>query len=98
FGEYRWLWSEYAVGMNVALWFIVAYAVVPWAIARRSDWRGMMPFFLGLAVPLYCQFNYVLWKEFNNSQDARFIYPALVCFVVWFGRMNAMFKSRGNIA
>lgn len=97
FGEYSWPWPHVASIMSHLVLALAIYSVLPWFYATRSEWRGMMPFALGLAVPLvfHLVFN---WLTLNMpSQDARYVYPALVCFVVLFGRSHLFYQRRGNV-
>ncbi len=94
YGGYEWPWPHMAMVLNATALLIVLYALLPWLIAKRAEWRGMMPFAAGLVIPIAVLIFYATQRNFNSSREARYIYPALICFAVFFGRANSLYKAR----
>lgn len=94
FGEYTWPSLELASMLNLFLTAILFYSLLPWLFVARAQWRGMLPYIVNLVIPLI----FLLWFSFRMpafcAQDARFIYPSLVCFVVLFGKAQEMYRER----
>lgn len=94
FGEYPWAMPQLATGLDILLFAIGCYTFLPWLFAKAEEWKGMLPIVAGTFIPLAFLVTYAAWKHAMPNQDARLIYPALPCFVAWFGRSHAFFKAR----
>ncbi len=55
----------------------------------------MLPFMLGIMVPMGFLFFYSVICASNSSQESRYVYPMLVCLVILFGRGQAVLQARG---
>lgn len=97
YGEYVWFWPNVAMVLNGLLLVMVLYTFLPWLSARRNEWRGLLPLALGLLLPVIFLIIFMAWKHAPPNQDARLIYPALVCFIAWFGRSLSLAFERGAL-
>ncbi len=98
FGEYSdWQWPGLATLLDILLTALIALTFLPWLVARREEWKGMMPFIAGLAIPILFVIVFSVWKQAPQNHDARLIYPALPCLAIWFGRSQVLYKSRGTL-
>lgn len=85
YGENGWQHWQMARALNVLVLAIVLYAFLPFLFVRRREWRGLRPYALGLIIPIIYLLIFTWWKHSLQNHDARHIYGALPCFVIWFG-------------
>lgn len=94
FGEYTWPSPQLAVVMHCFLMAIIAYALVPWLFVHRVQCMGMLPHVTNLMIPLFFILYYSYGVRVFASHDARYVYPALVSFIVFYGRAQQLYKGR----
>ena len=97
YGEYIWPSPELAKLLNFLLMTIILYALLPWVSARRSNWSHMMPYALNGIIGLMYLIHFCAIGHGGPYQDARYIYPSLMCFVIFFGKSYEMQKARGEV-
>lgn len=97
FGEYTWPWPFLGNALNIILVGIVIYLILPWFISTRAQRTGILPYVIGLVVPLTAHIIFIMVTWNIPSQDVRYIYPSLVCFIVFFGKSQGMYKERGAL-
>lgn len=95
FGEYVWTSPDIAVAMGCFLVAIFWYALLPWLFVNRAQWQGLLPYALNLLCSLGFLVYFLRLTNTLAAQDARYIYPALICFVVFFGKSHAIYTQRG---
>lgn len=93
FGEYEWPSPNISVVFNYLSVIIFWYAMLPWLFAKRHEWSNMLPLVLCLFFSLSSTIYFSLCVKNWASQDARYIYGALVCFVLFFAKSQAMCKK-----
>ncbi len=86
FEEYKWSWPSLAIYLNYLCLGVISCAVLLCFTIRRIDFKGMLPFVLGVAVPLLFLIFYVIRKNSITSQDARYVYPIIISFAALFDR------------
>jgi len=94
FGEYGWTSPKIAIAMNCCVVFLFWYAALPWIIAKRAEWRDMLPHILYMVFSFLFVIYFSLCIRDWASQDARYIYPVLISFVVFFGRSHLYYRQR----
>jgi len=98
FGEYGWDAPRLAIAMNYFVFAIFWYSMLPWLFATRTQLRGMLPYMLYLLLSgLFVADFYTRIGQHASAQDVRYIYPALICLVVLFGRAHAIYTQRGAL-
>lgn len=95
FGEYSWSFRSLGTALNYLVVAIFWYSVLPWLFASRSELKGMLPYMLYLPISVCFVIYFSVLVGDYASQDVRYIYPSLVCFVVLFGRSQAFYVQRG---
>lgn len=95
FGDQRWPSPSSARVLNLLLIAIAFYTALPLTLARQAEWRNIFPHLLNALIP----FIYLIWFFLRTNvyytQDFRYIYPSLVCFVIFYMRSMEIYKSRG---
>lgn len=99
FGQYsNWPetipWLALSALLYLFLLLIILYTVITLLTARRAALSSRMPFFVGLIFPASILLAYAVWRGSQCEQNVRFIYPALCCFIVWFGSSVEILRSR----
>jgi len=95
FGEYQWPSAHLASVMVLLLIVIFFYTMLPWLFASRARWRGMLPYGVNLLIPVMFLMLFMERTDALPGQDARYIYPSLVCFMVFFGKSHALYEAWG---
>ena len=97
FGEYSdWSSPHVATALVFLLMALILYTFLPWLVAKRQNWRGMLPHLLtGIALIYLIGFTVKggVWP-FN---DVRYIFPSLVCLTIFFGKSYEIYKERGAL-
>jgi hypothetical protein len=95
FGEYRWPSPQWAHVLSLLLIALVFYVAVTWFFSKRADWHGIFPHIISLAISYIAIVVFSFHAHIFATQDARYMYPALVCFVTLFGRSCELCQRRG---
>ncbi|MDX2072923.1 MAG: hypothetical protein SFX19_01000 [Alphaproteobacteria bacterium] len=98
FGEYRWTSPQLASALIFVAMLVVFYTALPWLFARRAEWRELLPYLLGALIPLLFLIVFSVRAPHFSTQDARFVYPSLVCFTVFFGKSQEFYQARRALA
>ncbi len=97
FGEYLWPSPILAAVMDAMMLTLILYVIAPWFFAKRDYARGLMPYGLYaiISIAFVIFFSWVI-RDYP-SQDARYVYPLLLCFAVAFGRSHAFYTQQGMV-
>jgi hypothetical protein len=97
FGEYHWTSPHLASAMLFLLMIIVFYSFLPYFMSTRKEWRGMLPYGLDIIISFMMLFWFHVRHGSSSSQDFRYIYPTLICFVIFFGKSQQFYQQRNML-
>lgn len=92
--EYWWPDQDMVGVMWLQLLLLVAFTLCAVLFMKWNVIRDQVPYVAGLLLPIVMNIVYTLENPVKFSSDARYIYPALVCFIIVFGRGCEVLNAR----